>query len=149
MYELGYFGLFVASFISATILPFCSEAILSGMILGGFDPVLTVVVATLGNWLGSMSTYALGYIGNIERIEKWLRISKEKTDKYRSVTEKYGAWFGLLVWIPVIGDVLAVCMGLVRTPVVKSTILILIGKTLRYSIWCYLTLYASSCISTN
>jgi membrane protein YqaA with SNARE-associated domain len=38
--------------------------------------------------------------------------------------------------------VLAVCMGLVRTPVVMSMILILIGKAVRYSIWCYMSVYA-------
>lgn len=142
MIQIGYWGLFVASFLSATIIPFSSEAVLLGMIVAGFDPVLTTIIATLGNWLGSMFTFWLGYVGNIERIEKWLRISKEKTDKYKAVTKKYGAWFGLLVWVPIIGDVLAVCMGLVRTPVVMSMILILIGKAVRYSIWCYMSVYA-------
>lgn len=142
MIQIGYWGLFVASFLSATIIPFSSEAVLLGMIVAGFDPVLTTIIATLGNWLGSMFTFWLGYVGNIERIEKWLRISKEKTDKYKVVTKKYGAWFGLLVWVPIIGDVLAVCMGLVRTPVVMSMILILIGKAVRYSIWCYMSVYA-------
>lgn len=142
MIQIGYWGLFVASFLSATIVPFSSEAVLLGMIVAGFDPVLTTIIATLGNWLGSMFTFWLGYVGNIERIEKWLRISKEKTDKYKAVTKKYGAWFGLLVWVPIIGDVLAVCMGLVRTPVVMSMILILIGKAVRYSIWCYMSVYA-------
>ena len=142
MIQIGYWGLFVASFLSATIVPFSSEAVLLGMIVAGFDPVLTTIIATLGNWLGSMFTFWLGYVGNIERIEKWLRISKEKTDKYKAVTKKYGAWFGLLVWVPIIGDVLAVCMGLVRTPVVMSMILILIGKAVRYSIWCYMSIWA-------
>lgn len=142
MIQIGYWGLLVASFLSATIVPFSSEAVLLGMIVAGFDPVLTTIIATLGNWLGSMFTFWLGYVGNIERIEKWLRISKEKTDKYKAVTKKYGAWFGLLVWVPIIGDVLAVCMGLVRTPVVMSMILILIGKAVRYSIWCYMSVYA-------
>jgi membrane protein YqaA with SNARE-associated domain len=114
------------------------------MIAAGFEPVMVTSIATLGNWLGSMSTYFLGYLGNIERIERWLKISKEKTDKYRSKTERYGAWFGLLVWVPVIGDVLAVCMGLVRTPIIASTVLIFVGKALRYAIWCYLSVYAVS-----
>lgn len=140
MTELGYFALFISSFLSATILPMSSEAVLSGMIFGGFSPVATVVVATLGNWLGSMSTYWLGYIGNIEKIEKWLKITPKKTEKYRAKTEKYGAWFGLLVWVPVIGDVLAVCMGLVRTPLITSAVLIFVGKAVRYILWCVLTL---------
>lgn len=144
MTELGYMGLFVASFLSATIVPFSSEAVLFGMIAAGFEPVMVTTIATLGNWLGSMSTYFLGYLGNIERIERWLKISKEKTDMYRSKTERYGAWFGLLVWVPVIGDVLAVCMGLVRTPIIASTVLIFVGKALRYAIWCYLSVYAVS-----
>lgn len=132
MPEYGYFALFAASFLSATLFPFSSEAVLSAMLIAGFHPAIAVLVATAGNWLGSMTTYALGYIGNLERIERWLHISEAKIEKFRLRTEKYGSWFGLLVWLPGIGDVIAVCLGLARTPVAPTAVMILIGKALRY-----------------
>lgn len=146
MTEVGYLGLFVASFLAATILPFSSEALLVAMIAGGFDTMATVVVASLGNWLGSMSTYALGYIGDWKRIERWLKIDPSKTEKYLNVTHKYGSWLGLVVWVPGVGDVIAICMGLLRTPVLWSTILILIGKFARYAVLAYLTLKGTDII---
>ncbi len=139
MEDISYFGIFLSSFLSATILPLSSEAVLSAMVVAGFDIMTIVLVATLGNWLGSLSTYALGYIGDVRRIEKWLKIPREKTDRFREKTEKYGAWFGLIVWVPVVGDVICVCLGLVRTQMVKTAIAILVGKFLRYFFWGYLT----------
>ncbi len=132
MDELGYGALLLSSFLSATILPMSSEALLAAMIAGGFDLWSVVAVATFGNWTGSLTSYALGYAGNAGRIEKWLRIDSEKIERFRRRTEKYGAWFGLVVWVPGIGDVIAVCLGLVRAPVVATSLSILIGKAARY-----------------
>lgn len=140
MIEAGYLGLFVACFLSATIIPFGSEPVLTAMIYGDFNVVWVVVVATLGNWIGSIVTYYMGYIGNMDRIERWLRISPDKTQRYREVTQRYGMWLGLLVWLPGVGDVIAVCLGLLRTPPVPTFAMILAGKALRYALWAYLSL---------
>lgn len=140
MIEAGYWGLFFASFLAATILPFSSEAMLVAMLLAGGNVTTCIVSASVGNWLGSMTTYALGYIGDWRRISGWLKVKKESTDKYLGLAQKYGAWLGLFVWLPGIGDVIAICMGLMRTPVIYSMVLILIGKVVRYWIMAYLTL---------
>ena len=47
--ELGYLGLFLASFLAATVVPFSSEVIFSAMVFSGLDPWTCVWVATLGN----------------------------------------------------------------------------------------------------
>ena len=57
--ELGYFGLFVATFLAATILPFSSEIVLVSLIAAGFDPIHCFIIATLGNTLGGMTSYGL------------------------------------------------------------------------------------------
>ena len=138
MDEVGYIGLFFLSFLSATILPFSSEAVLVSMILTHFDVSICVIVASLGNWLGSMSTYALGYVGNWEKIEKWLKIDSDKSARYVDLSRRYGAWLGFLVWMPGIGDVIALALGLIRTPIMLTAITILIGKIARYVIIAYL-----------
>ena len=54
--EYGYIGLFLGSFLAATVVPFSSDVLLVGMLLAGGDPVITVAVATLGNWLGGLTS---------------------------------------------------------------------------------------------
>ncbi len=132
MSEVGYASLFLWSFLSATVLPLSSEAVLAAMLVGDFNVFATVILATLGNWLGSLTCYYLGYLGKMEWIEKWLRIKPESMQRFMARTERYGAWFGLVVWVPVIGDAIAVCLGFVRAPALKTAITILIGKALRY-----------------
>lgn len=139
MSEIGYAALFVSSLLASTLLPLSSEPLLIAMVLKEFSPTGVVVVATIGNWIGSMISYGMGYAGNIEHIEKWLKIKSDKIDRFRAKTEKYGAWFGLLTWVPGIGDILAVCLGVVRARVVPTAIMILIGKAARYAVIAYLT----------
>ena len=80
--ELGYLGLFLASFLAATVVPFSSEVIFSAMVFGGLDAWTCVWVATLGNWMGGMTSYYVGLLGKIEWIEKYFRIKKEKMESY-------------------------------------------------------------------
>ena len=142
MVSLGYTGLFIMCFLAATILPFSSEAVLSGLILLDYNATICIIVATIGHWLGSMSSYALGYLGDIKRIENWLRIKPERTEKFNAYAKKYGIWLGFFSWVPGIGDVISVCLGLVRTPIMPTSILIFLGKLLRYLVWAWLTIYA-------
>lgn len=138
--QLGYLSLFAASFLAATVVPFSSEALLSAMLYADFNPYISLIVATAGNWLGGMSSYALGRLGKTQWIEKWLRVSKERTEKFGNYVQKYGSWLALLAWAPAIGDVIAVTLGLFKTSLVKTSILMLLGKMIRYAVWGYFTL---------
>ncbi|MCR5695532.1 MAG: DedA family protein [Marinilabiliaceae bacterium] len=140
MFTASYVGLFLSAFVSATLFPMASEAVLSAMLVGGFDVVACVSIATVGNWLGSLTTYAIGRLGNLAAIERWFRIKPEDTQRYERYARKYGYWVGLLIWVPFVGDILAVCMGLVRTPILLSAAMIFIGKLLRYIFFAYVTL---------
>lgn len=77
--ELGYAGLFIASFLAATVVPFSSEVVFSALVFGGLDAWKCVFVATAGNWLGGMTSYYVGRLGKLEWIEKYFRIKKGKT----------------------------------------------------------------------
>ena len=77
----GYIGVFIASFLAATILPFSSEVVLTGVLLAGSAYWPCMIAATLGNFLGGMSCYWLGMLGKVEWIEKYRRCrigSREK-----------------------------------------------------------------------
>ena len=79
--ELGYFGLFIAAFLAATILPLSSEIVLSTLLLSGLSPNALVIIATIGNVLGSLVNYALGYWASLEIVKKWLKISEQELVK--------------------------------------------------------------------
>ena len=108
---LGYLGLFIASFLAATVVPFSSEIVFTTLVLNGLDAWACVFVATLGNWIGGMTCYYLGYLGKIEWIEKYLRIKKERIDKFMLKLHKYGDWFAFLSFLPGIGDIIALATG--------------------------------------
>ena len=76
--ELGYLGLFISSFLSATLIPLSPEILLGILIFNGFKLWLTILVATLGNFLGGITTYFVGYLGDWKKIEKYFKIRKEK-----------------------------------------------------------------------
>jgi membrane protein YqaA with SNARE-associated domain len=142
MFELGYWGLFLASFLAATVVPFSSEAILSAMIYSGFNPLYCLMAATTGNWMGGLSSYLLGYLGKEVWIEKYLRISKEKTERFKLKIKGKEAWIAFFCWLPFVGDVIAVVLGLLKTNSINVAVGMFVGKALRYIVWGYLTIWA-------
>jgi membrane protein YqaA with SNARE-associated domain len=136
-YTLG--GLFLASFLAATVVPFSSEALLTFLIINGTDAYTAVLVASAGNWLGGMSSYTIGYLGKWEWIEKYLRIEHETIEKWHNRLYKRGAIFAFLSWVPAVGDVFAVGLGLLRANILITAVSMLAGKFLRYVIWGWLT----------
>ncbi|GAB5540048.1 MAG: YqaA family protein [Salibacteraceae bacterium] len=130
--DLGLFGLFTASFLAATIVPFSSEAILIAALYAGLDPISCLTAATFGNWLGGMTSYGLGWFGNLGKIKSWLKVDNTRLQYWEKPIQQFGFWFGLLCWLPIIGDVIAIALGLFRTPLILSALTMLAGKSLRY-----------------
>lgn len=131
-YEYGYWGLFLSSFISATILPLASEAVLVALLANGKDAGLCLALATVGNFAGSMTGYALGYWGHWKWLEKLFRLKKEKVLALQPKVQKQAYLLALFSWLPIVGDLFPVCLGYFKYSVVKSSIFIFIGKFLRY-----------------
>lgn len=136
--ELGYLGLFIASFLAATVVPFSSEVVFTALAFGGFDLWTCVIVATLGNWLGGMSCYYLGKLGKLEWIEKFTGVKKEKIDGFTDKVQKYGDWLAFFSFLPGVGDVIAVACGFFRCNVWIVAFSMLMGKFVRYVVWMYL-----------
>lgn len=137
--DYGLWGLFLASFLAATVVPFSSEALLSFLIVNGTNPYAAVLVATAGNWLGGMSSYGIGYLGKWEWIEKYLRVKRQSIEKWHDRLYKRGAIFAFLCWLPGVGDIFAVGLGLLRTNVFITAVAMLLGKFLRYVVWGWIT----------
>ena len=131
--ELGYIGLFLATFLAATVLPFSSEVIFGSMLLSGFDPFACLIVASTGNWLGGVTTYGLGWIGDYRKLQKWLRVKPEAIEKWKVNIDRYGVWLALLCWVPFLGDPIAGALGFFRTKILPTFFLMFIGKMMRYA----------------
>ena len=138
--EWGYLGLFFASFLAATIIPFLSsEALLSLMIVNKYSLGTVLLVATIGNWLGGLSCYYIGWLGKWDLIEKHLKIKVLTLERLKPKVDRWGAPLAFFCWIPVIGDPLAVGLGLFKTNPISVALWILIGKGIRYLVWAYIT----------
>lgn len=138
LFDLGYLGLFLASFLAATVVPFSSDTIVVAMVATGYNSILTILIATIGNTIGGLSSYAIGWFGKWDWIEKYLKIKREKLEKMQIRIKKYTALAAFLTWLPIIGDIIAVALGLLKINVYKVTVYMTIGKLARYVAIVYL-----------
>ncbi len=128
----GYVGMLIAAFLAGSAIPFSSEAVMLGLIAAGLDPWQLLVWATVGNTLGSYVNYAVGRMGRIDWIEKYLHVKKEKLDEAERWMQGRGAMMGLLAAAPILGTVTCIMLGLMRANVVISAVTIFISKVVRY-----------------
>ncbi|MDR1525165.1 MAG: VTT domain-containing protein [Tannerella sp.] len=133
--EYSYAGVFIAAFLAATVLPFSSEVVLTGVLVGGASYWPCLVAATVGNFLGGMTCYWLGMLGKTEWIKKYLRLDINKLERVRIRIKDKGAWVGFFVFLPGIGDFIAVALGFMRADVRIVAISMFAGKALRYWVW--------------
>ena len=126
-------GLFVAAFLAATPVPFQSEVVFLALQAAGWPAVTLVIVASVGNVLGSCVTYALGRgLGHL-RDHPRFPIKPAQLARAESWYARWGLWSLLLAWAPG-GDVLVAVAGLMRTPVVVFLALVALAKTGRYAV---------------
>ncbi len=120
--EASVLGLFVVSFLSATLLPGGSEAALFAVVrLHPEQTAGALVAATVGNTLGGMSTYLLARL--LPRRELPARLD--------AVT-RHGAAALVLAWAPVIGDALCGAAGWLRLNWLSCLGWMALGKLVRY-----------------
>lgn len=133
--KLGLWGLFVGTFLAATILPFSSDALYVAILVITKDPVGCLVVGTIGNWLGSVTTYFLGRLAKWSWVEKAFRVNERTLVKQKERIDRYGVWLALICWVPFVGDVVAIALGFYKSPAVPVILLLLVGKALRFAVW--------------
>ncbi|WP_051520712.1 YqaA family protein [Aquamicrobium defluvii] len=134
-------GLFAVAFIAATILPAQSEAALVGLlVLGKQSPVLLVVVATIGNVLGSVTNWVLGRWIEHYHNRRWFPVSEQALDRATGWYRRWGRWSLLLSWAPIGGDALTVAAGVLRERFWSFLLLVTIAKAGRYIVLAAITL---------
>jgi membrane protein YqaA with SNARE-associated domain len=134
------FGLFVAAFVAATLVPFQSEIIFAGLIVAEPQAFwLILLVASVGNVLGSVLNYGLGRGLVAFRLLERFRIPEAALARAEAWFRRWGVWSLLLSWLP-LGDVLTVVAGTLRTPAWLFVLLVTIAKTGRYLVLGWATL---------
>jgi membrane protein YqaA with SNARE-associated domain len=135
----SYWTLFTSSFLAATLLPGGSELVFYGVLELYPDKKWTMIgIATLGNTLGGLTSYAIGRaiprpkpLKGLERADA--RTTPKKPMKGLALLQRYGSPALLLAWVPLIGDPLCVAAGWLRMNAAAATIFIAAGKLARYA----------------
>jgi membrane protein YqaA with SNARE-associated domain len=118
--------------------------LLAVLLLKGFDPTMVVLVATLGNSCGALTTYAVGWWGGAFLIRRLLRVSPESQQRAEHSFLRYGSWALLFSWVPIIGDPLCLVGGILRTGFWRFLLLVATGKFVRYLVVAKLVLEGGS-----
>lgn len=126
-------ALFLSALISSTLLPGGSEVLLVWLVRSSeYSHLLLWFSATLGNVLGSLLTWGMGF---------WIAtrfplkaLEKPGHQRARRWLERYGPLGLLLAWLPVVGDPLCLVAGWLRMNFPLSLLMITLGKSLRYAV---------------
>jgi membrane protein YqaA with SNARE-associated domain len=126
-------GLFVSAVISSTLLPGGSEIVL-GLLhhQGNHSTWLLLIIATLGNTLGGLTSVLIGraiYLGYSAE-----RLQNQHFHQAIGWLQNHGSPLLLLSWLPVVGDPLCVAAGWLRINIFSALLFIAIGKSLRYTV---------------
>jgi membrane protein YqaA with SNARE-associated domain len=126
-----YATLFFSAFVSATLFPMGSEALLIYDIEQGYDLTLLLISATIGNTLGALINYWMGLGGEKLLIERGV-VHPERFTKFIDYFQRYGAWTLLLSWMPIVGDLFTFAAGVARYNIWRFILLVLVAKAGRY-----------------
>lgn len=123
----------MACFLSATLLPLASEGVLIAFLFAGADPLIILIIASLGNTIGGTTNYLIGRLLDQEKLRSKINNPK-RYDAFVRYGNRYGIYLGLISWVPIIGDPLILVAGFLRVKFVPLTLFMLLSKTTRYAI---------------
>ena len=128
-----YTSLFISSFLSSTLLPGHSELTLTTFIfLKKYSIIDLIIFASIGNILGSILNWCMGYYLTNLKDKKWFPINRLHLTRASSWFLKYGKWTLFFSWVPIIGDPLTVIAGVFRVQIHIFILIVSLAKTMRY-----------------
>lgn len=127
-------SLFISAFVSATVAPGGSEAVLLYWAAQGQHHwALLLGVASFGNTLGALTTWGMGYAAARGWWKRHTPPAAESLQRFK----RYGMPLLLLSWLLVVGDGFCFAAGWLRLPWLPGLIAIAVGKTARYAALLY------------
>lgn len=136
LHSLGLVGLFFGTFLAATLLPLSSGPLTLAMLKAQFPFLAVLIVATLGNTLGGVFNYWLGYKFNL----KWAHrfgFHPRRLESFEKWLKRLGPFLAFFTWLPIIGDLFALFLGHFKVPLKPVCIMMLLGRVAHYLIWMY------------
>ncbi|MAT97066.1 MAG: hypothetical protein CL608_07990 [Anaerolineaceae bacterium] len=131
-FQFGYLGLFLISFLSATLLPLASELLVVAMPPLGYEVWLIIVVASAGSFLGSLTNYFVGKKGGDVILSRYIQMKPETLVRAQRFYQRWGPIALFFAWMPFIGDPLTAVAGTLKLDLRIFTFWVLLGKALRY-----------------
>jgi membrane protein DedA with SNARE-associated domain len=154
---LGYPGIILTMAIESALIPLPSEVIMpfSGFLAstGRFELPLVALAGAIGNVIGSILAYGLGYFGHEKIIRRFIRkwgkfilVSEHELDQTERLLQKHGNWvvLGSRV-IPGIRTVISLPCGFAKLPIRNFIILTFIGSF----VWSYFLAWIGFVLGEN
>ena len=134
VHDWGLWGLGFGAFLAATVLPGGSELMLLAFV-NEFPQtaVPAVVVATLGNTAGGMTSWWMGRAIPAHlsaQLAAKFAVQQSHVDKVK----RWGSCSLLLSWLPLLGDMLCLIAGWLRLHWLPCLLFMAIGKFGRYAL---------------
>jgi len=130
---ITYLSLFLISFLAATILPLSSELTLASLLNADEHNSLSLIAtASLGNILGSIFNWLLGFYLFKYINKKWFPFKENQINAASKRFSKFGVWSLLFAWLPIVGDPLTFVAGILKINFLLFIALVTIGKITRY-----------------
>lgn len=128
----GDWGMFITAILSGVYFPISSEVVLVALLAVGVNPWELFVFGTLGNIIGGILSYFLGYVVNREWMEQVLHVKPENIERAAQAANRHGALAAFFGWLPMLGSALLTTLGMMRTNVPVTFISMSAGKVARY-----------------
>lgn len=127
---MAYLTLFIWSFLAATLVPLGSEPAVLVMVGQGYSLTGIVAVATIGNYLGACTTYAIAWGAS----QALTAADSPRGRRAADLVARYGRPVLLLSWVPLVGDAIVAAAGLAKMPFLPFSVWTVAGKLVRYAL---------------
>lgn len=140
--DWGYLGMFISALLAGSAIPFSSEAVLAALVhpSTGLDPWICLLAASAGNILGSCTCFVIGRMGHMDWLEKYFNMKPEKIIKMQNQLNKRSGLMAFFAFIPIVGTIIVVALGFLRSNFLVVFVSMSIGKVLRYLLVIYAAL---------
>ncbi len=132
--DYGYLGMGIMAFLAGTVVPITSEVLLVFFLGIGLNAVGLTLAATIGNTLGGVTCFMIGYLTTKDKVQKFFKVPDRRMKRADMLIQKYGYWTAAFSFLPVLGEVFLLSLGIMRVNRFKVISLMALGKLFRYSL---------------
>jgi membrane protein YqaA with SNARE-associated domain len=137
---IAYLGVLGWAFLSATWVPLSVDGVFVALVVVEKSWFLPVLVASLGNIAGGITTFWLSGKGGELALAKLSEKNRKWYDKASAIVQKWGALSLVLSPVPFLGDAIVTMGGIMKLPFLPSFCWLTLGKVVRFMLLAFITL---------